>query len=153
MPLFALLRLAPILVVLALLCGCQNPPEPGPNYREFAYVTNGGSDTVTAIDLRALRVATTIHVGKAPTGIAINPTRNEIYVANTDSNNISVIDAESNQVVSTIGVHRAPFFVDGSADGNRAYVANSGSANLSASWRAPRISYFTLPVWWSATAI
>src|ERR1700694_1591782 len=124
-------RLLWVLALLAFCAGCQDPPEPDPNYRESAYVTNGGSDTVTVIDLRVLRVAGTVHVGKNPTGIAANPKKNEIYVANTDSNNISIIDAETNKVVSTIGVHRAPFFVDVSADGKRAYVANSGSANFS----------------------
>ena len=78
-----------------------------------------------------MRVLATVAVGRSPTGLAINPHKNEIYVANTESNNISVIDAETNKVVSVIGVHRAPFAVDVSTDGKRAYVANSGSANLS----------------------
>ena len=86
---------------------------------------------MTVIDLRALAILTTVSVGRSPSGLAVNPRKNEIYAANTESNNISVIDAETNKVVSTIGVHRAPFFVDVSADGKRAYVANSGSANLS----------------------
>src|SRR5215469_1220024 len=119
------------LLLLCVFCGCSDQPEPVPNYHEYAYVTNGGSNTVTVIDLRALTVLKTIAVGKSPTGVAANPRRNEIYVANTDSNNVSVIDAESNRVVSTIGVHRSPFFVEVSSDGTRAYVANSGSSNLS----------------------
>src|SRR6185437_9828947 len=118
-------------LALALLTGCKDTPEPSPNYREYAYVSNGGSNSVTVIDLRALSILTTVSVGRSPTGLAVNPRKNEIYVANTESNNISVIDAETNGVVSTIGVHRAPFFVDVSSDGKRAYVANSGSANLS----------------------
>ena len=85
---------------------------------------------MTVIDLRALGILTTVSVGRSPTGLAVNPRKNEIYVANTESNNISVIEAETNKVVSTIGVHRAPFFIDVSRDGKRAYVANSGSANL-----------------------
>jgi YVTN family beta-propeller protein len=118
-------------LALALLAGCNDTPEPSPNYREYAYISNGGSNSVTVIDLRALAILTTVSVGRSPTGLAVNPRKNEIYVANTESNNISVIDAETNNVVATIGVHRAPFFVDVSSDGKRAYVANSGSANLS----------------------
>ncbi|HEY2913186.1 MAG TPA: beta-propeller fold lactonase family protein, partial [Candidatus Angelobacter sp.] len=120
-----------VCIVLTLLTGCKDTPEPSPNYHEYAYVSNGGSNSVTVIDLRALSILTTVSVGRSPTGLAVNPRKNEIYVANTESNNISVIDAETNKVVSTIGVHRAPFFVDVSSDGKRAYVANSGSANLS----------------------
>jgi len=111
-------------------------PDYGPLYREYAYVTNGKSDTVSVIDmtprpLPRFNVLRTIYVGHNPTGITANSKKNEIYVVNTDSNNISVIDAERNQVVATIGVHGKPYFIDVTPDGKRAYVANSGSANVS----------------------
>ena len=92
------------------LTGCKETPDPVPNFRESAYISNGGSNTVTVVDLRGLRVQSIVPVGKSPTGLATNPRKNEIYVANTESNNVSVIDAESNKVVATIGVHRAPVF-------------------------------------------
>ena len=106
-------------------------PDYGPSYREYAYVTNGKSNTVTVIDLRTFQSAKTIPVGSEPTGVAPNPAKNEVYVVNTASNNVSVIDAEKNQVVATIGVHGKPYFIDVAKDGKRAYVANSGSANVS----------------------
>ncbi len=106
-------------------------PDYGPAYREYAYVTNGKSNTVSVIDLRTFQYAKTIKVGTEPTGIAANGKKNEIYVVNTGSNNVSVIDAERNAVVATIGVHGRPYFIDVSADGKRGYVANSGSANVS----------------------
>src|SRR5438067_10868429 len=99
--------------------------------REFVYVTNGRSDTVTVIDARSLQVVRTIGVGRNPTGVAASPTRHDIYVVNTESNNISFIDADRNVVIATVGVHRAPYFIAISADGTRGYVANSGSANIS----------------------
>ncbi|TLY07858.1 MAG: hypothetical protein E6K85_08725 [Thaumarchaeota archaeon] len=34
----------------------------------------------------------TVHVGKTPTGIAVNPKNNRIYVANLGSDSVSVID-------------------------------------------------------------
>jgi len=107
-----------------------------PLYREFAYVTNGKSNTVSVINLTAdpvkgFTVVRNISVGIEPTGIAANSKKNEVYVVNTGSNNISVIDAERNAVVATIGVHGKPYFIDVSADGKRGYVANSGSANVS----------------------
>jgi len=115
-----------ICLALALLCGCRETPEPIANYHEYAYVANGGSNSVTVIDLRALGILTTVSVGHSPTGLAVNPRKNEIYVANTESNTISVIETETNKVAATIGVQRAPFFIDISRDGKRAYVANSG---------------------------
>ena len=136
-------------------------------YHEYAYVTNGKSNSVSVIDLLELRNVKTIAVGTSPTGLAASPTRNEIYVANTDSNNISIIDAERGEVAGAIGVHRAPYFVSVSPDGKRAYVANSGSANVSvidlakrvviapsasAARRAWRESRQTASWWWSAIA-
>ena len=109
----------------------QALPNYGPLYREYAYVSNGKSNTVSVIDLRTFALAKTIPVGSEPTGIAANSKKNEIYVVNTGSNNISVINAESNTVVATIGVHGRPYFIDVAEDGKRAYVANSASANVS----------------------
>jgi YVTN family beta-propeller protein len=106
-------------------------PDYGPAYREYAYITNGKSNTVSVIDLRTFEPAKTIPVGLEPTGVSVNSKKNEIYVVNSGSNNVSIIDAEKNAVVATLGVHGKPYFIDVSEDGKRAYVANSGSANVS----------------------
>ena len=127
-----------IIVLVPLLGGLgwwyfreQPLPNYGPAYREYAYVTNGKSNSVSVIDLRTFEPAKTIPVGVNPTGIAANRQKNEIYVVNSGSNNVSVIDAEKNAVVAAIGVHGKPYFIDVSEDGKHAYVANSGSANVS----------------------
>ncbi|HEY0796002.1 MAG TPA: beta-propeller fold lactonase family protein [Acidisarcina sp.] len=122
-----------IFVAVALLWGCrrQHFPQYPPNYREYAYVTNGGSNTVTVLDVVNLRQDRVLTVGANPTGIGINPRRNEIYIVNSGSGTISVIDAEHNRVVATIRVRKAPYFIDVDAEGARAYVANSGSNNVS----------------------
>ena len=109
----------------------QPLPDYGPAYREYAYITNGKSNTVSVIDLRTFELAKTIAVGMEPTGIAANRKKNEVYAVNSGSNNISVIDAEKNAVVATIGVQGRPYFIDVSVDGKRAYVANTASANVS----------------------
>ena len=115
------------------LAGCRSHefPDYPANYREYAYITNGGSNTVTVLDVVNLRQDRVIRVGSNPTGVAANTKRNEVYVVNTGSNSVSVIDAEKNAVVATIPVHQRPYFVSVSADGTRAYVANSGSNNVS----------------------
>ena len=115
------------------LTGCSSHefPDYPANYREYVYITNGGSNTVTVLDVVNLRQDRVIRVGSNPTGVAVNTKRNEVYVVNTGSNSVSVIDAEKNAVVATIPVHQRPYFVTVSRDGNRAYVANSGSNNVS----------------------
>lgn len=116
-----------------VLAGCRRHhfPQYPANYREFAYVTNGGSDTVTVLDLVHLRQDRVLQVGSDPTGVAANPKKNEVYAVNAGSGTVSVIDTEKNRVVATIPVHSKPYFIDVSADGTRAYVANSGSNNVS----------------------
>jgi YVTN family beta-propeller protein len=123
------------LLFLALLSasGCRRRgfPDVPAGYREFAYVTNGGSNTVSVLDLVELRPDRTLRVGDNPTGIAVNPVRNEVYAVNTQSGTVTVIDAATNTVASTIGVHREPFFISVDSQGGRAYVANSGSNSVS----------------------
>jgi YVTN family beta-propeller protein len=115
------------------LSGCRRSrfPDIPAGYREYAYISNGGSNTVTVLDLVYLRQDRTLQVGASPTNLAVNPTRNEIYVVNTQSGTISVISAEANRVVATISVRRRPYFVAVESSGHRAYVANYGSNSVS----------------------
>jgi YVTN family beta-propeller protein len=123
--------LAGIGVLLATGCRPHDFPDYPANYREYAYVTNGGSNTVTVLDLVNLRQDRVVAIGANPSGVAVNPRRNEVYVVNTGSGTVSVIDTEKNAVAATIPVHRQPYFIDVDADGRRAYVANAGSNNVS----------------------
>jgi len=116
-----------------LLSGCRRKrfPHYASNFREYAWVTNGGSNSVTVIDLVNMTPAATIPVGANPTAIAINPRRDEVYVVNSGSASVSVVDAVKNKVVATIPVHREPSAIDVDPTGDRAYVANAGSNNIS----------------------
>ena len=51
-----------------VLTGCRAArfPQYPPNYREYAYVTNGGSDTVTVLDVVDVRVDRELAVGSIP---------------------------------------------------------------------------------------
>jgi YVTN family beta-propeller protein len=115
------------------ISGCRRSgfPDIPDGYREYAYISNGGSNTVTVLDLVYLRQDRTLQVGTNPTNLAANPVRNEIYVVNTQSGTVSVIDAETNRIVATIPVHRQPAFVSVDPTGHRAYVANWGSNTIS----------------------
>jgi YVTN family beta-propeller protein len=128
----SLLALLPLGALLGI-AGCSRYKFPvyAANYREYAYVTDGAANTVAVLDLVYLRQDRVLQVGHDPTGLAVNPVRNEIYAVNTGSDSISVIDATQNKVTATIGVHRTPYFIDISSDGKRGYVANSGSNTVS----------------------
>ncbi|HEY9128164.1 MAG TPA: YncE family protein [Acidobacteriaceae bacterium] len=123
-----------------LLGGCRSHdfPDYPAGYREFAYVTNGGSNTVSVFDVVNMRLDRQLQVGASPTGVTANPKRNEVYVVNTGESgstggngSLSVIDTEKNAVAATIPVHKQPYFVDVDPAGDVAYVANSGSNTVS----------------------
>jgi len=126
-----------VLFSLTALTACrkQDFPQYPPNYREFAYVTNGGSATVTVLDVVNIRVDREIPVGQNPIAVAASPTRSEVYVVNSGAENgegsLSVIDAEKNAVVATIALHRRPASIDLDASGALAYIANTGSNTIS----------------------
>ncbi len=122
-----------VLSLLLMLTGCHRNRFPSfpADYREFAYVSDGTSGTVTVLDLVHVRPERTLQVGRQPTGLAVNPKRNEIYAVNTGSDSVSIINAETNQVVATVGVHHTPYFISVAPDGRRAYVANAGANNVS----------------------
>ena len=117
--------------LIAIGCKRNGFPDVPPGYREFAYVSNGKSNTVSVLDLVYVRQDRTLQVGNQPTGVTANPKRNEVYVVNTESGTVSVIDTNSNSIVATIPVHKLPYFIDVDPTGHRAYVANSGSNSVS----------------------
>ena len=123
------------LVVLAVGCRRSYFPTTPAGYREFAYVTNGASNTVSVLDLVYLRPDRTLQVGLNPTGLAVNPVRSEVYAVNsgsaTQSGSVSVIDTTTNNVVATIPVHKLPYSISVEPSGHRAFVANSGSNTVS----------------------
>ena len=122
-----------LLLLPAALLGCHGNrfPTYPVNYHEFAYISDGSAGTVTVLDLVYQRQDRVLQVGRKPTGMAVNPERNEVYAANAGSDSVSVIDTAKNEVAATIGVQRTPYSLDVSPDGKRAYVANSGSNTVS----------------------
>jgi YVTN family beta-propeller protein len=135
-PTFRFPLLFQFVAVLALvlgISGCRRSsfPDVPEGYREYAYVSNGGSNTVSVLDLVYLRQDRTLQVGINPSALAVNPARNEIYVVNMQSGTVSVIDTSANRVVATIAVHRLPRAIAVDPSGHRAFVVNMGSNTVS----------------------
>jgi YVTN family beta-propeller protein len=122
---------------LLALAGCRphDFPQYPPGYREYAYVTNAASNTVTVLDVVNVRLDREIAVGQNPVAVAVSPTRNEVYVVNSGTagsqGSVSVINAENNSVTATINLHRQPVSIEIGPAGGLAYVANSGSNTIS----------------------
>ena len=101
----------------------------------FAYITNPGEGSVTAVSLTNLQ-SVTIPVGSTPMKIDINPLGTRAYVTNFYSHNVSVIDlvptsSTYNKVLETIPVGIEPYGIVVTPDGKRVYVANYYSGTLS----------------------
>ncbi len=135
-------RLAPLPVFAAcafalVLSGCRphDFPQYPPNYREYVYVANGGSGTVSIYDVVNVRLDRELAVGRNPVAVTPSPARNQVYVVNAGEPNgqgsVSVINAENNTVAATIWVRRQPVALALDPDGALAYVANSGSNSVS----------------------
>jgi YVTN family beta-propeller protein len=138
----ALPRLTPRLTVCAAvfaaitLAGCRTGafPQYSAAYREYVYVANGGSNTVSVLDAVDVRPQTTITVGMHPDALIANHHRNEIYAASRGNNgngSVAFIDAETNRVVATVPVRKSPAALAIGPKGEFLYAANAGSNNVS----------------------
>ncbi|AKB58388.1 glutaminyl-peptide cyclotransferase [Methanosarcina barkeri] len=101
------------------------------NTAGYAYITNSGSTTVSAIDITTNKVTATINVGRYPYGVAVNPAGTKVYVSKDKSGAISVIDTAKNKVTATVKVGKNPWGVAINPEGTRVYVANEGSKTVS----------------------
>jgi YVTN family beta-propeller protein len=137
----SILRIAKTAVFAGLgglsLTGCRphDFPQYPANYREYAYVTNGGSGTVSIYDVVNVRLDRELAVGQNPVAVTVSPTRNEVYVVNSGSGSgpgsVSVINAENNSVAATIQVHKRPVAIALDPEGAKAYVANLAANSVS----------------------
>ena len=124
------------LAILALEgCRPHDFPQYPANYREYAYVTNGDSGTVSIYDVVNVRLNRELQVGQNPVAVAPSNTRNEVYVVNSGvaggQGSLSIINTENNSVAGTIPLHKRPVALALDPEGNLAYVANSASNSVS----------------------
>ena len=130
-------RLFAVCVAGLALTGCRphDFPQYPSNYREYAYVTNGASGTVSVLDVVDVRLDREVLVGPNPVAVVAHPARNEVYVVNSGNaegrGSLSVLNAESNSVVATVPLHLHPVSIDLDATHDLAYLANFGSNSIS----------------------
>ena len=91
----------------------------------YAYVANGGDNTVSVVDTSAQRVVATIPVGASPHGMRISPDGKQAYVANLKGGTVSVIDTASRNEVAKIPTGKGPAQVGFTPDGRLAFVSLS----------------------------
>lgn len=91
----------------------------------FAYISNGGDNTVSVIDTSARSLVATIPVGQLPHGLRIGPDGKEVYVANLKGGTVSVIDTASQKEVAQVPAGKGPAQVGFTPDGRFVFVSLS----------------------------
>jgi len=74
------------------------------------FVSNGGDNSVTAFDLKTLKVTAKIKVGDRPDAILYDPFSKHVLTFNATSKDSTVVDAASGKVVATIPLGGKPEF-------------------------------------------
>ena len=99
----------------------------------FAYVSNGGSNSVTVVDLNAYKATATIALptNSQPRGVVLTPDGKTLYVADYGTNSVSVIDTTALVITGSIVVGSQPNRMAVSPSGHSVYVSNSGSGTVS----------------------
>lgn len=91
----------------------------------FAYITNGGDNTVSVVDTAAQRGVEVIAVGASPHGLRISPDGKQVWVANLKGGTVSVIDTVSRKQVARIAAGKGPAQVGFTPDGRFSFVSLS----------------------------
>lgn len=97
----------------------------------FAWVSEGGTDTVQVVDLDDDSLESSISVGSEPRGVAVHPDGGTVYITNYDDDSVAVIDTSNNSIQRTITVGRGPYGVALDPAGTTAYVTNELDDTLS----------------------
>jgi YVTN family beta-propeller protein len=93
----------------------------------WAYSANRQSNTVSFVDLKELKIAANVRVGRGGEGIALSPNEKEVWVSNVSEGTLSVVDIAKRETVATIPAGQSPFRVVFTPDGKHALSASSGS--------------------------
>jgi len=113
---------------------------------KLAYVSNGGDNGLSVIDIAQRKVVGKIKTGKSPHGLRMSPDAREIYVANTGDNSVSVIDVARAREIARVPVGKAPVQVAFTPDGRRVYVTSSVDNTVVVVDTARRAKTATVPV-------
>ncbi len=110
----------------------------GLNPNEIAYdpqlnelfVTEGGSNSISAINLNNERIIYTIYIGGNPNGMYFDTQNGILYVANSGKNTISEIYALTGKMIGSITVGSNPQFFAYDSKNNTLFVTNWGSNDV-----------------------
>jgi YVTN family beta-propeller protein len=98
--------------------------------RNTLLVVNGGSDSLSLVDVTALSESARIPVGQEPSSVIVDGTGRRAYVFNTLSGSVSVVDLTIGEVMATIATDPEPVRGQLNRRGDRLYVIHRSSPHL-----------------------
>jgi YVTN family beta-propeller protein len=96
-----------------------------------AFLANGGSGTVTVIDVVTARKIKDIDVEGSPEGIALTPDGKQLWVGDLASPSVTVIDTKTFKTLAKLPTDPVAIRVAISPDGRTAATSNIGSGTIS----------------------
>jgi YVTN family beta-propeller protein len=88
------------------------------------FVANQGSNGVSVVDARTVKVIRFIPTGNGAHGLALNRDATRLYVTNRRAGTISVISIASRRVIATWRIGGSPDMMALSTDGTQLWVSN-----------------------------
>ncbi|MGL6159403.1 beta-propeller fold lactonase family protein [Microbulbifer sp.] len=95
------------------------------------FATLPDRNSVVILDLKTMKITSTISVGYTPYGAVSAFDGKKVYVSNSGSDSVSVIDIASATVTHEISVGRRPWDLAIHPDGSKVYVANIVDGTIS----------------------
>jgi len=120
--------------------GAKEPTEICIPNASTAYITFGNDSTITIFDLKFLKLAQNIKVGKNPKSIATIFPDTCLFVTNSGDNTVSYINTKTNNVEEIIPVSSVPIYTRLSIDGQKVIVISLGNGKIDSSPKSAAIA-------------
>ncbi|MDT8347075.1 MAG: YncE family protein [Flavobacteriaceae bacterium] len=98
--------------------------------KDFAYIANIGSGSMSVIDLTEFKLVKNINTGKGAEGIATRTDLQEVWVTNRAENSISVINTKSLDIERSLESESFPIRIQFTPNMNFALVSNAQNGTL-----------------------
>lgn len=106
------------------------PTGPGPHDlvvtrdNRYAFVSNGGSSSVSVIEVSTLTKVADLALAAAPTSLAYSELAGAVYAASRDAGTVSVLDVAARKLVSTVAAEPGLGWVSVAPGGRYLFIPN-----------------------------
>jgi YVTN family beta-propeller protein len=107
-------------------------PGPSSRKRYRAYVSNGGDNTISLLDLETRKILASIPAGLFPRQVVLSPDGKRAFACHQNDNTVIAIDTATNQRIGApIAVIQSPVSIAVTPDGSKAFVPSGSQPAMS----------------------